>query len=297
MVQIFREAIPSFVQTYLGAPDHRVKDWIFLNSPLWLFGVLATYFAIIYGLAKIMNNHKPFGLRGPLIVYNSFQVLFSGYICKEIFMSAYLSGYKLSCTDYDLTPSKLNIRMATAFWSFYLSKIIDLADTVFFVLRKKWNQLSFLHIYHHSSMIFNWYLGVLYLPGGQAFFSVLLNSFVHVIMYTYYLLSAMGPVMQKYLWWKKYLTQIQLIQFLAVMFHILLGYQNKCKAPIWLTWFTVTYLWTLVFLFGNFYYKTYKSTKKIKIDLGQFCSQSGLLDQPVFDNNIDYQAGGDYKRD
>lgn len=44
-----------------------------------------------------------------------------------------------------------------------------------------------------------------------AFFSVFFNSFVHVIMYTYYLLSAFGPVMHRFLWWKKYLTQIQLV--------------------------------------------------------------------------------------
>ncbi|KAI4462093.1 fatty acid acyl transferase-related [Holotrichia oblita] len=194
---MFSEAIPPFIQTILGVPDYRVKDWIFLNSPLWLFGILAVYFATIYGLAKVMTNQPPFQLRGPLIVYNSFQVLFSGYICKEIFMSAYLSGYKLSCTDYDLAPSKLNMR----------------------------------------------------------------------------------------------------IQFLAVMFHILIGYQNKCKAPTWLTWFTVTYLWTLVLLFGNFYYRAYKSTKKIRIDLGQFCSQSGLMDDIPPTKAIDLKGGGDCKYD
>jgi len=39
----------------------------------------------------------------------------------------------------------------------------------------------------------------------------MINSLVHVLMYTYYGLSALGPHMQKYLWWKKYLTRIQLV--------------------------------------------------------------------------------------
>jgi hypothetical protein len=39
----------------------------------------------------------------------------------------------------------------------------------------------------------------------------LLNSFVHVVMYTYYLIAALGPRFQKYLWWKKYMTWIQLV--------------------------------------------------------------------------------------
>jgi elongation of very long chain fatty acids protein 7 len=34
---------------------------------------------------------------------------------------------------------------------------------------------------------------------------------VHVIMYLYYMLAAMGPEYQKYLWWKKHLTTIQLV--------------------------------------------------------------------------------------
>ena len=38
-----------------------------------------------------------------------------------------------------------------------------------------------------------------------------INSFVHTIMYLYYGLAAMGPHMQKYLWWKKHLTKVQLV--------------------------------------------------------------------------------------
>ena len=44
-----------------------------------------------------------------------------------------------------------------------------------------------------------------------AFLVSFLNSFVHIWMYAYYGLSAMGPHMQKYLWWKKYLTKLQLV--------------------------------------------------------------------------------------
>lgn len=47
--------------------------------------------------------------------------------------------------------------------------------------------------------------------GGHGTLLGLINSFIHVIMYTYYLLAAMGPHMQKYLWWKKYLTIMQIV--------------------------------------------------------------------------------------
>lgn len=48
--------------------------------------------------------------------------------------------------------------------------------------------------------------------GGLGTFHALLNCVVHVIMYSYYALSAMGPAYQKYLWWKKYMTTIQLVR-------------------------------------------------------------------------------------
>lgn len=41
-----------------------------------------------------------------------------------------------------------------------------------------------------------------------------INSFVHIIMYSYYLLAAMGPRVQKYLWWKKHITNLQMVRVL-----------------------------------------------------------------------------------
>lgn len=43
----------------------------------------------------------------------------------------------------------------------------------------------------------------------------MINSCVHVVMYLYYGLSALGPVAQPYLWWKKHMTAIQLVRGLA----------------------------------------------------------------------------------
>lgn len=46
---------------------------------------------------------------------------------------------------------------------------------------------------------------------STAFFGATINSSIHVLMYGYYGLAALGPHMQKYLWWKKYLTIIQMV--------------------------------------------------------------------------------------
>lgn len=50
-------------------------------------------------------------------------------------------------------------------------------------------------------------------PGGHSTFFAMLNSFVHIVMYFYYMLAAMGPQIQKYLWWKKYLTAFQMVSY------------------------------------------------------------------------------------
>ena len=47
------------------------------------------------------------------------------------------------------------------------------------------------------------------------------NVLVHVFMYTYYALSAMGPQVQKYLWWKKYLTKLQMVVYLFIHYPLL----------------------------------------------------------------------------
>ena len=57
-----------------------------------------------------------------------------------------------------------------------------------------------------------------------AYYSCALNSFVHVLMYTHYLLAAMlGKNMtarRKYLWWSRYLTQFQMFQFVTMMVQV-----------------------------------------------------------------------------
>lgn len=47
-----------------------------------------------------------------------------------------------------------------------------MSDTACLVLRKKSNQLTFLHIYHHSTMFCLWWIGVKWVAGGSCKFSL-----------------------------------------------------------------------------------------------------------------------------
>ena len=39
-------------------------------------------------------------------------------------------------------------------WLGYMSRYLDMFDTIFFCLRKKHNQITFLHVYHHMIVPF-----------------------------------------------------------------------------------------------------------------------------------------------
>nr|XP_024655773.1 elongation of very long chain fatty acids protein 4-like [Maylandia zebra] len=117
----------------------------------------------------------------------------------------------------------LSTAVAGALWWYFISKGIEYLDTVFFILRKKFNQVTFLHVYHHCSMFTLWWIGIKWVAGGQSFFGAHMNAMIHVLMYLYYGLASCGPKIQKYLWWKKYLTIIQMIQFHVTIGHTALS--------------------------------------------------------------------------
>ena len=59
----------------------------------------------------------------------------------------------------DYSESEQALRIARVLWWFYISKVVEMLDSTMFMLRGKYNQLSFLHIYHHSSMFALWWIG------------------------------------------------------------------------------------------------------------------------------------------
>ena len=65
----------------------------------------------------------------------------------------------------------------------------------------------------------------------QVVLGIIVNSAVHVLMYTYYFLAACGPSVRPYLWWKRYITRIQIGQFVGLLFHILIPMFYDCGYP------------------------------------------------------------------
>jgi fatty acid elongase 3 len=84
---------------------------------------------------------------------------------------------------------------------------------------------------------------------------LLLNTFVHIVMYYYYLLVCLGyPV-----WWKMYLTDLQIFQFvidivsftfwLYIYWFVMIPAGKQCSGSFWGGVFAYVVLWSFLFLF------------------------------------------------
>ncbi|XP_034242982.1 uncharacterized protein LOC117646255 [Thrips palmi] len=234
-----------------------------LGPPWGLFGIVAAYIYFVKFLGpRLMENRKPVELRRIMIAYNAMQVLFSGYTFYESFVAGWGGRYSWFCQYLgpdDYTP--MDIRAARCSWLYFFSKIVDLADTVFIVLRKNYKQLSFLHVYHHAVMVLGVWYGIAYSPGGHVTFVGFLNTFVHTIMYSYYLATLLFGT-KSFNFLKKWITRMQLLQFLGVFVHSAqVLFQPSCRVDRSNMVFLMIQSVIMTALFSNYYYHAYVKKK------------------------------------
>ncbi|XP_019641371.1 PREDICTED: elongation of very long chain fatty acids protein 4-like isoform X2 [Branchiostoma belcheri] len=251
----------KYYEWCLSFSDPRVADWPLMDRWAPTLYLTAAYLLIVWLGPRLMEKRKPMELTWLMVPYNFATVLLNLYICVELVTASWSAGYSYSCQRVNYSYDVNEVRIASALWWYFISKLLEFADTFFFIVRKKNSQISFLHVYHHTTMFALWWVGIKWVAGGQSFFGAMMNSGVHVLMYTYYGLSAMGPRFQKYLWWKKYMTVIQLTQFFIAFGHCVQSLYVECDFPGWMHWGLLIYATSLIALFGNFYIKAYKKPK------------------------------------
>lgn len=149
----------------------------------------------------------------------------------------------------------------TRFWTalFVLSKIIELGDTVFIVLRKQ--PLIFLHWYHHITvLIYTWYSYVEQTATGRWFISM--NFAVHAVMYSYYALRALKFRVPNQL--RMIITLLQLLQMVVGCILNFYTYNVKNQGQYCgITYNNLYYSFLMYFsyfiLFAKFFYDAYIS--------------------------------------
>lgn len=256
----FDDSIKStkgFYQWLLSFADPRVEDWPMVSSPWPTLSAFFVYLIVANYGPNLMKSRKALQLRWILVVYNLYIALLNLWIACELCYCSYKLNYSSLCQLVKITHDPYVMRIANGVWWYFASKGFEFADTLFFILRKKDRQLTFLHKYHHSSMFLVWWTAVRFVPGGSAIIPIVVNSLVHVLMYAYYGLSAIGPKMQKYLWWKRHLTIIQLVQFfvgISIGIHLIIA---GCQFTRWMQYVLSGYTFSFIILFGNFYLHEY----------------------------------------
>lgn len=264
--------LPHRLTYYLGdywreKGDPRVASFSFMETIKAPMLLISTYllFVLVIG-PRIMANRPPFVLKGPLLCYNIFMTAMNGYFLYFIiyyrdYMMEKVFDFRYPVISSPI-PTKFEAEVLPTLYLYTLSKFIDLFDTVFFILRKKTANVSLLHVYHHASVAtFAWihfrtnFMASILIP------FVVMNTTIHVAMYAYYALSTLGPKVAPYLWWKRYLTQLQLLQFAVIFVYGVAFALSQEGYPQWMCTNQVIQAVIYLVLFSRFYLQTYLSKK------------------------------------
>lgn len=218
-----------------------------------------SYLVLVFLGSFVMSRKGMEPIKFPILqkLYNFVQVGLCGYMCVESARIAYKQGYTLwPCVPFNA----LNPPIGSVLWLFYVSKTLDFVDTFFIITGKKWAQLSFLHVYHHWSIFQMYWLNLWVGYDGDIYLTIVLNAFIHTIMYSYYLCSAQkGNILATFAKSvKPFITSMQLLQFFTMIAQATVLLSSGCKTfPPNTTKLYFGYILTMIALFGQFFVKSY----------------------------------------
>ncbi|CAG9814019.1 unnamed protein product [Phaedon cochleariae] len=239
--------------------DVRTSNLLF-SSPFSIIAVMVIYVhAVKIWGPKLMENRQPYNIKNIIMTYDILQILLNTYISVQALRQVAI--IQIDCGAIDWSDNPKSLEQLSIMKYFFGLKLVDLVETIFFVLRKSYRQISFLHVYHHAGMVLCSYLGFRFFGGGLSLWLPMLNGFVHVVMFVYYFLTAVDSSWKQSTAFKRTLTQIQLIQF--GVFIVVYGsvFFRKCEYPSFACYLFVPQNVFMILLFGDFYLKTYVFSK------------------------------------
>ncbi|KAI1705814.1 GNS1/SUR4 family domain-containing protein [Ditylenchus destructor] len=194
------------------------KKWL-IDDEAFLFKCIGAYIVVIFAIKYVMRIFKPFDLNTPLILWNALLAVFSvvGFVkmTPTFIYVLYHHGVQHSYTKI----SELQTDKVCGYWAFLwiVSKIPELIDTIFIVLRKR--PLMFMHWYHHVVTGYYAYVNF-YEDNAYMIWTVYMNYFIHALMYAYYAARAIGIRIPPN--FAQLLTAAQIIQFTIA--HVIMGH-------------------------------------------------------------------------
>ncbi|KAH9381017.1 hypothetical protein HPB48_008231 [Haemaphysalis longicornis] len=240
--------------------DRRLDSWTTITKGSFIFPLVIGYIYVVkVGGPRWMKGRDPYDLKRAILAYNVFTVLANLYVlCRMLSLTYFGGGYSFLCQGVGLSNSERDVAILHLNWWYTFVRIADFMDTFFFVARKKFSHVTQLHVQHHALVVLGAWTWLNFGCDGQVILGVCINAFVHAVMYTYYFLAALGPGVQKYLWWKKYLTTLQIVQLVIISTHMALPIFIDCGYPKSLCYLEIAQLMLGVYMFVDFYLNTYK---------------------------------------
>lgn len=236
--------------------DQRVHSNYPLMSggPIPILLIVSAYLYFVRVLGPTwMKSREPYDLKWTIRSYNTLMSLVNLYAFYRVSMLTKFGLNYFGCKKVGVGEDNELVSLA---FLYFATKIVELLDTVFFVLRKKYNQASNLHVFHHAFIAVCVWIYFKIAPGGSSVLFPFLNMGVHTVMYGYYYLATFKSL-QKHLWWKKYLTAIQIIQFVLSMVHFSFQGLSSCEYPPALAIIGFTFNLVFFVLFCDLYYQSY----------------------------------------
>ena len=150
----------------------------------WEYPLAATSLylvGVVFLGRRFFDAREPMKIDGFMTAYNAYQTLFNVWAVVGILAEVYRRSLPFAGTVYKAGPAEE--RLGFLIYAHYQNKFLELLDTVFMVVRKKRDQVSFLHVWHHTIIMWSW-LAVMYVnPGGDAYFGSLLNSLIQCVVF------------------------------------------------------------------------------------------------------------------
>ncbi|XP_071873764.1 very long chain fatty acid elongase 6-like [Bombus fervidus] len=232
------------------------------NHFQYCFVCCAIYVILVFAGKYYLLDKPKFDLRRWLVLWSLMLATFSvfGFLRMGTEMYHTLSNYGFYYSV--CVPNYLTRDSVTAFWAFLftLSKIVELGDTIFIVLRKQ--PLIFLHWYHHITvLLYTWYSYAEVSATGRWF--ITMNFFVHSWMYSYYALKAMRFRIPK--WIAIIITTLQLTQMIVGCVIVFAAYcyiqTNECNVTLYNIKISMLMYFSYFILFARFFQQAYLSNK------------------------------------
>ncbi|XP_029851712.2 elongation of very long chain fatty acids protein AAEL008004-like [Ixodes scapularis] len=256
---------------FMSMRDPRTVGWGLTRDLKFILPISLGYLYIVkvWG-PRWMAQRKPYKLKSVITAYNLFQVIVNGFFFVQYARHSYVGGgYNVLCQGVSYSRDSNSMVILNLSWWYIFVRIADFMDTFFFVATKKFSHITFLHVIHHFLVVLNGWLWLTLGSDGHIVMALCFNTMVHVIMYGYYFLSALGPRVRKYLWWKKYLTGLQIFQIVFLTLHMCIPLFYECGYPKILILLAVPQALMGLGLFINFYIQSYISRGRPDLCISQ----------------------------